>query len=264
MRSFFIFKVKRNKYGIPIKYKARLVAKGDSQIFGIDFWETYSPVARLATLRTLLGVAAIEKMMIHQLDVNSAYINADLSEIIFMSPPPNLNIQGNHILKLKKSLYGLKQAGLNWYRCISEFLMSIGFQICSTDNCTFVKNQHTDNIIIIIIYVDDILVSAKELHLITQTKDFIKARFQIEDFGEINYYLGISIHRDRFSGNYFMSQKSYIETLCKKFNIRQNPSYQTPLPLQFQYDHNEFQGLSTEEKEYVKNFPIRQLIGAIN
>lgn len=264
VRSFFIYKIKKNKYGVPIKYKARLVAKGDTQIFGVDFWETYSPVARLATLRTLLGVSAIEKMLIHQIDVNSAYINADLTEIIYMSPPPNYKIPGNHILRLKKSIYGLKQAGLNWYRCISEFLISIGFHVCSSDNCTFVKDKETTDIVIIIVYVDDILISARELQLINLTKDLIKRRFQIEDFGEINYYLGIAINRDITSGAYYMNQRGYIESLCDKFNIKTNPSCNIPLPYQFQYNVNEYESLTEDEKNYVLNFPTRQLIGAIN
>jgi len=92
VRSFFVYKVKKDQNGNCIKWKARLVAKGSSQIHGVDFWKTYSPVARLATLRTLLAVAAIEGMITHQLDISLAYINADLQEEIFMSPPPNFNI----------------------------------------------------------------------------------------------------------------------------------------------------------------------------
>jgi len=145
------------------------------------------------------------------------------------------------------------------------FSLSTGFHVCATDNCTFVEDQLSESIIIIIIiYVDDILISAKMKNLIVQVTNQIKRRFQIEEFGDINYYLGITIKRESSTGNYFMNQKSYIEDLCKKFNISFSPTIDTPLPFQFKYDEEEIHTFTTEEQAYVEKFPIRQLIGAIN
>lgn len=158
----------------------------------------------------------------------------------------------------------MKQAGLNWYNCVSEFFIFIGFHVCASDNCTFVRDQHSDSIVIIIIYVDDILVSARDLNLIVSIKDQIKRRFQVEDSGIIHYYLGITVQRNNTTGEYYMNQKSYIEELSKKFNVRSNSSIDTPLPFNFKYNIEESTRISPIESQYVDKFPIRQIIGAIN
>lgn len=262
IRSFYVFKIKTDAYGNTIKFKARLVAKGNSQIQGIDYSESYSPVARMVTLRSLLAISSIEGLHIHQLDVNTAYINADLHEIVYMAPPPDIQLPHGHTFRLLKSIYGLRQAGLNWFNCISDFLISLNFDQLEADPCSFIKNKEYEDMIIIIIYVDDILVASKCINSILETKTQIKSRFDIEDSGEINYYLGIDIKQ--INGNYSMNQTGYIEKITKKFQIKTQASITSPLPTNFEFNPNEFEELSDEEKLYVQKFPARQLIGAVN
>ena len=106
--SRFVFKIKIDSDGNILKYKARLVAQGFRQVYGINFYQTFSPVAKLATLRLLVAFVVINGMILEHVDVNTAYINADLDEEIWMYPPPGMDIPPDHVLLLKKSIYGLK------------------------------------------------------------------------------------------------------------------------------------------------------------
>ncbi len=110
VRSFYVLKIKTDAHGRLIKFKARLVAKGDTQVKGVDYLESYSPVARLVTFRILLAISSIEGLIIHQLDVSSAYINADLIETIYLAPPPDIRLPQGHSFRLIKSIYRLRQA----------------------------------------------------------------------------------------------------------------------------------------------------------
>lgn len=194
--------------------------------------------------------------------MNVAYINAHLEEEIFMYPPPGMNIAKNQVLKLKKSIYGLKQAGLNWNLCITEFLLSKGFRQCVSDTCSFIKGSDLNSYIFILIYVDDIIIGSRNQSMIQSTKETIAKRFDIEDLGRLNYYLGINFSWE--SSSIFMSQKTYIEKLTKKHHVEHEHTTTTPLPITFKYDPLELERMNAKQKLYVSKFPVREIIGAVS
>jgi hypothetical protein len=140
----WIFKVKQNSDGSIARHKARLVAKGYTQKEGIDFNETFAPVARFTTIRTMLAIAALEGYNINQLDVSTAFLHADVDEDLYMQQPEGFEVQGKHsklVCKLKKSIYGLKQAGRNWNKTLDSWLRDQHFVASKVDPCLYTLNQ---------------------------------------------------------------------------------------------------------------------------
>ncbi len=258
----FVFKRKRGANRSITKFKARLVAKGFRQIKGTNFFETYSPVAKMSTLRIIIAIAAINGLYLHQIDFSTAYINADLEETIYMTPPPNMQLEKGYSLRLLKSIYGLKQAGLNWHLCISKFLMELGFHQCVSDTCTFVRDVNTESFVIIVLYVDDLIIGSKDLNVIKDLKRKIAQKYEIEDLNELEYYLGINIKR--IEDGYVMSQKTYIEKLIAKHRLELAVNTSSPLPTTFKYDPDEINHLKPSQLQYVVNFPTRQIVGELN
>jgi len=141
------------------RYKARLVAKGFAQTEGIDYFETFSPVVKMATIQVVLALASIHRWTIQQLDVNNAFLHGDLSEDVYMTVPPGLSVSGTHqCCKLHKSLYGLKQSSRKWYEKSSILLLSCGYQQAQSDHSLVVKTAHS-SFTALIVYVDDIILT---------------------------------------------------------------------------------------------------------
>lgn len=260
--SKYVCRIKLDPDGSIAKYKVRLVAQGFTQMEGINFYDTYSPVAKLSTIRAVIALAAINNLSLHHIDVNTAYINAPLDEEIFMRPPKDFKLGRHKALKLSKSIYGLKQAGLNWYNCISSYLLEIGFQKCLSDYCVFIQDKGFDSCVIVIIYVDDMILASSLEAQIQRIKQQISAKFEIDDLGELKYYLGINIEKSIDSIR--LNQHSYISKLVEKYQLGESRNVSTPLPTNFNFDPNENLNLNSEEKLYVENFPTRELIGALN
>ncbi|GJZ63797.1 retrovirus-related pol polyprotein from transposon TNT 1-94, partial [Tanacetum coccineum] len=154
----WIFKKKLGPDGTIEKYKARLVAKGYRQKEGQDFFDTYSPVTRITSIRTLIAIAVIHNLIIHQMDVKIVFLNGELDEEIYMQQPEGFVVKGQEhkVCKLVKSLYGLKQAPKQWHEKFDNTLLSNDFQINECDKCVYVK-QYKNAFVIICLYVDDIL-----------------------------------------------------------------------------------------------------------
>ena len=164
----WVYKIKYHSNGTIERYKARLVAKGYNQMEGIDFLDTFAPVAKLTTLRLLLALAATKNWDLKKLDVNNAFLHGDLNEKVYMKLPPGFQAANrNKVFKLQKSLYGLKQAGRQWYAKLSNFLKSHNYNISTVDHSLFLKHDG-EKITALLVYVDDI-VSVSYTHLTLPT-----------------------------------------------------------------------------------------------
>lgn len=184
------------------RYKARLVAKGYTQQEGIGYHETFSPVAKMATVKCLLSVAAINGWSLHQFDVNNAFLHGNLQEEIHMQRPLGYTKRSSsQVCKLLKSLYGLKQASRQWYAKFSSSLLDFGFHQSKADYSLFTKHSGS-SFMALLVYVDDIVVGSNCIASVLQLKAFLHQQFKIKDLGHFHYFLGIEMARSE-KGIYF-------------------------------------------------------------
>jgi hypothetical protein len=170
--SKWVFRLKRKADGSVNKYKARLVARGFTQIYGTDYYDTYSPVARLASFRMTLALAAHQDWEIEAFNFNSAYLNGELGmdEELYMQEPPGYKTDGQGSVKrLRKALYGLKQAGRKWYDALSSALAKLGFRVSSADPGVFTARIGTD-VLVLAVHVDDCILTGSSAELIAEYK----------------------------------------------------------------------------------------------
>lgn len=218
IKSKWVFKVKYKQSGDIEKYKCRLVAKGYSQQYGIDYGETFSPVVRFTSIRTVLAYGVQNDIEIHQMDVETAFLNGELKEDIFMAQPEGYVLKGNEhlVCKLKKSIYGLKQSPRCWNKCLSDFLSEIGFHQSCADPCVFIRNEN-DEMIIIAVYVDDLVLLCKDQNKLRDLKKVLMEKFKMKDLGPIHFILGISVTQDEDSLS--LCQSQYIKLMLKKYGL---------------------------------------------
>ncbi|KAJ0550054.1 putative RNA-directed DNA polymerase [Helianthus annuus] len=211
--SKWIYKTKYKSNGEVERYKARLVAKGFTQMEGVDYHETFAPVAKLVTVRTLLAVATKNDWIIHQLDVNNAFLHGDLDEEVYMKIPQGFSREGDtRVCRLRKSLYGLKQASRNWYHKFTSFLSTLGFKQSKADYSLFTF-QKDDVYVATLIYVDDVIIVGNNTEKIQQTKIRLDDEFSIKDLGQLKYFLGIEVAKT--SEGLVLSQRKYILDILK-------------------------------------------------
>ncbi|CAL5325451.1 unnamed protein product [Camellia sinensis] len=224
-----IFKTKFNPDGSIQKNKARLVAKGYSQQPGIDFQETFAPVARLDTIRAIIALVAQKGWFLHQLDVKSAFLNGKLEEEVYVDQPQGFVVKGKEdkVYKLKKALYGLKQAPRAWYSEIDAYFNEKGFQRSKSEPTLYIKRQGTTGILIVSLYVDDLVFTGSDEKLIEDFKREMMKKYEMSDLGLLHHFLGIEIHQN--NGGVFICQKKYAQTLLEKFQMKNCKSVATPL-----------------------------------
>jgi Reverse transcriptase (RNA-dependent DNA polymerase) len=223
----WVFKIKCGPDGEIVRYKARLVAKGFTQVEGIDYTETFAPVAKFTSIRILLALAAHLDLDLHQMDVKTAYLNGDLDEEIFMHLPPGFR-KPNIVWKLKKSLYGLKQAGREWYKKIRTEFEKIGFTRCHSDHSVFHLIRDS-KLAIIAIYVDDLLILSDSPSLLTQVKNELGNRFKMTDLGEARWILGMEVTRNRRDRMLTLTQRRYVQTILERHGMVECRPVSTPM-----------------------------------
>jgi hypothetical protein len=208
-----------------------LVAKGYSQREDIDFNEVFSLVVKHSSIRVLLSMAALFDLELEQLDVKTTFLHGELEEQIYMHQPEGFKIQGkeDQVCLLKKSLYGLKQSPRQWYKRFDTFMIGHGYSRSEYDNCVYHRKLSDGSLVYLLLYVDDMLIAAKNLVEINKLKTQLSGEFEMKDLGATKKILGMEIHRDREAGKLFLSHKSYIEKVLEHFGMQQSKLVTTPL-----------------------------------
>lgn len=246
------FKVKYDSEGKIERYKARLVAKGYSQKFGEDYDETFAPVVKHTTIRTLLLTAAIKGMQVKHFDVKTAFLHGELKEDIYMEQPPGFVSSQNpdHVCKLNKSIYGLKQAARAWNTKINGVLTEKGFVRSKADQCLYTKLAE-ERWFYVLIYVDDLLVcfeqEGDEIELLQE----LNRQFETKDLGHITHYLGMQISRED-DGTFTLSQKYKIQETIEEFGLQEAKTASTPMETSYLKEPNDQSNLLQDNHLYRK------------
>jgi transposase InsO family protein len=259
----WIFKTKRDSKGNVEKYKARLVAKGFTQKEGIDYKETFSPVSLKDSLRIILALVAHFDLELHQMDVKTAFLNGDIEETMYMVQPENY-VSGDAksmVCKLKKSIYGLKQASRQWYYKFHKVIASFGFETNLVDECIYLKFCGS-KFVFLVLYVDDILLASNDINMLQETKKFLMKSFEMKDLGDASFVLGIEILRNRTQGILGLSQRNYIEKVLIRYGMQNSKPGNTPVAKGDKFSLNQCPKNSLE-KEAMQKYPYASVVGSI-
>lgn len=221
MRCHMVFTVKRLADGSIEKFKCRLVADGNTQRYGVDFNRIFSTVAKLSTLRLLLTIAAARGYHLTSIDIRQAYLQADLKEDLYMHMPPGLpayDSKGNKlIVKLRKSLYGLRQAGREWADLLSQFLVTWGFRRSTIDICLYTYSNN-GSLLSIVVWVDDCVIMDNCQELRRAFVKDLNCRFPVDDKGTLEWILQVKVTRDLRLRTLALSQELYVADLVHRFS----------------------------------------------
>ena len=251
----WVFRNKLDEDGIVTRNKARLVAKGYSQEEGIDYDETYAPVARLEAIRMFLAFAAHSNFKVYQMDVKSAFLNGDLEEEVYVEQPPGFEDKEfeDFVYFLFKALYGLKQAPRTWYDTLSKFLLENGFTRGIIDKTLFHK-KHKDDIILVQVYVDDIIFGSTNDLLCERFAKLMQSKYEMSMMGELSFFLGLQVIQK--PDGIFICQSKYIKDLLKKYGMEEASTAKTPMPTAVKLDQDK-SGKSVDITKY------RGMIGSL-
>ena len=195
----------------------------------VDYQETFAPTANFTSVRTVMQLAAQNDLILHQMDVKTAYLNAPIDCEIYMEQPEGFAIPSNSedvlVCKLNKSLYGLKQSGRNWNGMLHSYLCENSFVQSDVDNCVYVKHMD-DKMIVIVIWVDDLIIGASNDLLLRETKKMLKNRFKMKDLGILSHFLGIDFEQG--DGYVNVSQKEYLSKVLDRFGMSDCKPRYTP------------------------------------
>ncbi|KAK8951032.1 hypothetical protein KSP39_PZI004596 [Platanthera zijinensis] len=233
--SRWVFTVKQNQDGIVERYKARLVAQGYTQAQGIDYQDTFAPVAKMNTIRILFSCAVNRGWDLLQFDIKNAFLNGDLEEEVYMDTPPGLVIKGpeKKVCRVLKALYGLKQSPRAWFRRFYTFMLKLGYIQSQADHTLFVKRKG-NLIAILIVYVDDIIITGDYLEEIIHLKKQLSREFEVKDLGKLRYFLGIEVARSE--QGIFISQRKYTLDLLEETGMLGCSPADTPIEANHRID----------------------------
>ena len=227
-----MYKIKTDEHGDNTSYKARLTPKGFKQQHGKDYFEVYAATGMYKTMRFGLSSAAKFDHELEQLDVPTAFLNADVEEDVYMEVPEGYRAGKEHLVcKLRKALYGLKQAPRNWYLLISKFISdTLGFKACVSDPCLFHKRSRTGRLMMLFLFVDDFQVSFHEEDRAewNELKALLVSRFKTKDMGPSTWILGMRITRDRAARTITLDQELYVTKALEKYGLTQCKVASTP------------------------------------
>lgn len=257
----WVFALKENAEGGQI-FKARYVAKGYNQTEGIDYYETFAPTANITSVRALMQIAVQNNLIVHQMDVKTAYLHAPIHEEIFLEQPEGFEMMSETgeklVYRLKKSLYGLKQSGRNWYELLNDHLEQDNFVRNLSDHCVYRKQTENGDTIIVIIWVDDLIIAASSNDALSTFKQNMKFKFNMKDLGKLSYFLGIQFEQK--GDEIKMNQTKYILKMLERFGMSECKARSTPSEQKLEgipvADENE-QSEPVDPKEY------REIVGSL-
>ena len=249
----WVYKWKADETGKIVKAKARLVAKGFKQKHGVDYLETFSPTANAASIRLLVALACkLDWELIH-MDIEQAFVQSELDHEVFMRLPPGCGSMSGKIVRLNKSLYGLRQASRTFHKRLISDLKRIGFEQCLTDPCVLRYMMGNEVLGMVVIHVDDILYGGVQRlaeYLVQALGDSLPTK----NLGDVLFFLGCAFCRDREAGVIEISQESYIRSVLERFKIcRTNSIPASPA--------NAYR--SVNEDEDAGDVPFREVVGSL-
>jgi hypothetical protein len=224
----WVYKLKQNEAREIVKHKVRLVAHGFVQQEGIDFDEVFAPVARMEYVRLLLALAAQEGWQVHHMDVRSAFLNGDLKEEVYICQPAGFIIVGQEgkVLRLRKVLYGLRQALRAWNSKLDDTLKKMDFVKSEHEHAMY-RRSHGDDILLVGVYVDDLVITGSSLAAMEEFKEEIKRAFLMSDFRLLSFYLGIEVHQD--AGDITLRQAHYAKKILEMAGMTDCKAATTPM-----------------------------------
>ncbi|KAJ0502363.1 putative RNA-directed DNA polymerase [Helianthus annuus] len=251
----WVYKIKRDAEGNITKHNARLVAKGYVQQPGIDFEEVFAPVARMETIRVILAMAAKQNWSVYHLDVKSAFLNGELKEVVYVKQPEGFLVPGreNKVYRLRKALYGLRQAPRAWNERLDKTLKQLGFTRCPREQAVYLKNIKGE-LLIVGVYVDDLIVTGRRKDEVEQFKQQMKAEFKMQDLGLLTYYLGIEVQQK--DGKITLKQSSYAKKILQIAKMEECNPTKFPMEHRLQVGRN-------EDDEPVNPTEYRRIIGSL-
>lgn len=253
VKSRWVFNVKQEDENNE-RFKARIVAKGFTQERGINYIDKYAPVMRFETLRLVFSIAAMNKWSMKQLDAKNAFLNGKLDHKVYLEPPDGLSKNKDEVWKLERSLYGLKQSPRIWYLTIAKVLKDNGFENSIVDPCMFWKQG-----VLLVIYVDDILITGKNKEVIEKTADILKKHYLMKDIGKPRMFLGISVKELPDKEGYELSMKDSIERIKENYKI--TPTQRRLItPLVKGFDKKQDTSAKLNEADHKK---YRSIIGSL-
>ncbi|CAM8907644.1 unnamed protein product [Rhodiola kirilowii] len=223
----WILRKKMNSEGEIVRNKARLVVKGYSQQEGIDYEETFVPVARLEAIRLLIAYSVQFGIKLHQMDVKTAFLNGFLKEEIFVEQTPGFEVteHPDHVYVLDKALYGLKQAPRAWYERLSEYLLAHGYERGKVDKTLFLLRTDK-HLLIVQVYVNDIIFGSTSDELVKSFTKLMESEFEMSMVGELTFFLGIQVRQ--LENGTEISQQKYLSEVVKKYGFGGSKHVNTP------------------------------------
>ena len=250
----WVYKTQRDMDGNPVRYRARLVVQGNRQRFGIDYDEVFSPVVNFVIIRLFFILLVINRNWVDaHLDIKCAYLYGNLEQQTFIKPPDgfNQNLHGTTVWRLKRALYGLHQSGRQWHERLLQEILTLKFTKVPGFSCVF----HRRNEIVILVYVDDIIIFAKNSKLLAEFVTEIESIFEITDLGRVTRLLGVNF--ERVNNEIFIHQVDFIESLGQEYGVVPNSLVKVPVHVGKSFS----KPLSPEEEE--TEFPYRSLVGSL-
>lgn len=259
LRGKWVYRVKNevNKNGEGfLRHKARWCFMGNRQVEGVDYTETFAPVAKFTTIRVILAMAVAQDWELHQMDVKTAFLYGDLKEEVYMEQPDGFKDKDkpDHVCHLLQALYGLKQAPKMWYAKLDEFLVAeLSFEHIDGDSCLYILRDR-EEVVVLTVYVDDLLIAASTMTAMEKTKALLSKRFEMKDLGDAKLILGMEITRNRVVGTLKLAQTKYAEKVLEKFKMAGCKTVATPMEVGLELVKN---------KDPVVNEPYREAVGSL-